>query len=259
MVNNNFIDLSGKVAVVTGSSKGLGYAYAKALAKAGAKLVINSRHNQDLESIVQEIEKLGGRVLPIEADISNELQVIEMFKETFNHYGRVDILINNAASGVLNINPEDISLNQWNNLIGTNITGTFLCCREAGKIMIKQKSGKIINISSISAYVVNKDCIEVAYNVSKSGIIMLTKTLAVNWAKYNINVNAVVPGYYGTEINMRWFEKNPNICDEILSNIPLKKFGNIEELSYFIVTLCSDVTNYMTGSTIIIDGGYTCW
>jgi len=259
MGNNNLLDLSGKVAVVTGSSKGLGFSQAKALAEVGAKLVVNCRHKEELNKITSEIKRIGGSVLAIEADISDEEQIIEMFKSIFEHYGRIDILVNNAAADILNINPEEIPMDKWDRVIGTNINGTFICCREAGKIMIRQKSGRIVNVSSISAYIVNKDAIGVAYNVSKSGIIMITKTLAVNWAKYNINVNAVVPGYHGTETSIPWFEKNPDIYKEVLSNIPLKKLGDPKDLANFIVVLSSDIAKYMTGSIIIIDGGYTCW
>lgn len=256
---NNLLDFTGKVAVVTGSSKGLGFYQAKALAEVGAKLVVNSRHQEELNKITNEIKKIGGSVLAIEADISDEQQVIEMFKNIFEHYGRVDILVNNAAAGILNIAPEEVTLDKWNKVISTNITGTFICCREAGKIMIKQKYGRIINISSISAYIVNKDAIGVAYNVSKSGIIMLTKTLAVNWAKYNIKVNAIVPGYHKTEASMAWFKKNPHIYKEVLFNIPLTRLGSAQELSNFVVVLSSDISSYMTGSIITVDGGYTCW
>jgi len=259
MESNNLLDLSGKVAVVTGSSKGLGFSQAQALARAGAKLVVNSRHKEELNKITNEIKQIGGSVLSIEADISDEKQIIEMFKNIFEHYGRVDILVNNAAADILNITPEEITLDKWDKVIRTNINGTFICCREAGKIMIKQKSGRIINVSSISAYIVNKDAIGVAYNVSKSGIIMLTKTLAVNWAKHNISVNAVVPGYHGTEITIPWFEENPHTYKEVLSNIPLKRLGNPKDLANFIVVLSSDIASYITGSIIIVDGGYTCW
>lgn len=254
----SMLDLSNKVAVVTGSSRGLGFAYAEALARAGANIVVTCISG-NLSKIVNKISSYNKNVLAIKADITSKEQVKELVKKTVKKFGKIDILVNNAATDRINISPEKISLDDWNFVINTNITGTFICSKEVAKIMIKRKKGKIINISSISGFIINKYFHGGSYDVSKSAIIQLTKALAVEWAKYNINVNAIAPGYYNTEPNKKWFNKNKNIYRKVIDMIPLKRFGNIDELSAFLVCMASDITNYMTGTTILIDGGYTIW
>ena len=255
----NLISLEGKVSIVTGASKGLGASFAEMLAKAGSDVVITCRHFKDLEETAEIIRKTGRKVLKIECDITDEEQVESMSEQTVSEFGKIDILVNNAATGRANLPPQETTLEQWSSVIQTNVTGPFLCSREVGKVMIRQKRGKIINIASMSGYIINKYFHGGSYDVSKSSVVAITKALAAEWAPYNINVFAIAPGYYYTEPNRRWFENNEEIHQKVLDMIPLKKLGNIRELGGLVACLASDITNYMTGSTILIDGGYMIW
>jgi len=182
-----------------------------------------------------------------------------MVARTLERFGHIDILVNNAATERQNFPPEETSLENWSFVINTNVNGPFLCAREVGKVMISQKRGKIINLASMSGMIINKYFHGGSYDVSKSAVAALTKALAVEWAKYNVNVIAVAPGYYGTTPNQKWFEANPEIHRQVIDMIPLQRLGKIEELAALVAVLASDVSNYMTGSTVVIDGGYTSW
>jgi NAD(P)-dependent dehydrogenase (short-subunit alcohol dehydrogenase family) len=144
-------------------------------------------------------------------------------------------------------------------VIETNVTGAWLCCREAGKVMVGQRSGKIVNISSMSGSIVNRYLHGGSYEVSKAALMMLTKTLAAEWAQHNIAVNAIAPGYYDTQPNRDFFGHEADLYQRVLDMIPLRRFGNLEELADLVLVLSSETANYMTGSTITIDGGYTVW
>lgn len=255
----NYLDFTGKCAVVTGASKGLGQAFALALADAGANVVISCRHEEELNDTKRQIEAKGGNVHTMQADITSESDMAALMKGAEATFGRLDILVNNAATSRINKSPSETTLEEWNKVIDTNVTGMFLCAREAGKIMKKQKRGKIVNLCSISGFIVNKYFHGGSYEVSKSAVAMLTKTLAIEWADYNIQVNAVAPGYYETKPNLDFFGQNPELEKKILDMIPLRRFGNKEELAGLIVCLCSDISNYMTGTVIKIDGGYSLW
>jgi gluconate 5-dehydrogenase len=255
----NLISLDGKVSIVTGASKGLGASFAEMLAKAGSDVVITCRHINDLNKTAVAIRESGRKALKIKCDITDETQVKSMVDQAVGEFGKIDILINNAATGRVNIPPHETTLEQWSSVLETNVTGPFICSREVGKVMIEQKKGKIINIASMSGYIINKYFHGGSYDVSKSSVVALTKALAVEWAPYNINVFAVAPGYYCTDPNRRWFESNAEIQQKVTDMIPLKKLGDIKELGGLVACLASDITNYMTGSTILIDGGYTVW
>lgn len=255
----DFFNLDGKTAVVTGASRGLGSAFATALAEAGASIVITCRHGSDLRKTADAVRELGRDVLEIESDITDEVQVKEMVERTVEKFGTIDILVNNAATERINKAPDETTLEEWQFVINTNVTGIFLCSRETVKVMKKQKRGKIINLSSISGSIINRYFHGGSYDVSKSAVSALTKAMAVEYAPYNININAIAPGYYGTVPNRKWFDRNPQIYKDVLDMVPLGRLGNIRELSGLVVCLSSDITNYMTGTTITIDGGYTIW
>jgi gluconate 5-dehydrogenase len=178
---------------------------------------------------------------------------------TVDWQGRIDVLVNNAAAMRVDKPPEATSLAEWRSLIDTNVTGAWLCCREVGMVMIGQRSGKIVNIASISGYVVNKYFHGGSYEVSKAALMMLTRILATEWAPYNISVNAIAPGYYDTQPNRDFFAREADLYQRVLDLIPLKRLGNLDELADLVLVLASDTANYMTGSTITIDGGYTLW
>lgn len=256
---NDLINLKGKVAIVTGSSKGLGKSYAEALASAGADLVVNSRHGNELGEVVKNIKGMGRKALAIEADAAKLEDINMLVKRTMDEYGQIDILVNNAATERVNIPPEETSLESWNSVMNTNVSGVFLMCREVGKVMIKQKRGKIINLASLCANFVIKETHGGSYDVSKSSIVGLTRVLAAEWAKYNITVNAIAPGVYNTPANYKYFTENKEFARKVLKHVPLGKFGDVEEVGGVAVFLASDVCNYMTGSIISIDGGWSVW
>jgi NAD(P)-dependent dehydrogenase (short-subunit alcohol dehydrogenase family) len=256
---HDLINLTGKVALVTGASRGLGSAFAQALAEAGADLAVSCRHKKELRDTACGVHDAGREVLELEADITQPDQVQRMVENTVARFGRLDILVNNAGAMRINKPPEETTPGEWRCVINTNINGTFYCCREAAIQMKKQQSGKIINLSSKSGFTIGRHFHGGSYDVSKAGIAMLTKALAVEWAPYNINVNALAPGYYDTKPNREFFVDNPELYKKVIDLVPLKRLGDIRELSALVVCLASDISNYMTGTTILIDGGYNIW
>jgi gluconate 5-dehydrogenase len=255
----DLFSLRGRVALVTGASRGLGQAFAGALAEAGADLAIVSRHLAELGETADAVRAHGREVLSLEADIREEEAVREMVGRTVERFGRLDVLVNNAGTERQNLAPEQTSLESWKEVLDVNLNGQFLCAREAGRLMIPRRAGKIINLASISGMIVNRYFHGGSYDVSKAAVVGLTKALAAEWAAYNIQVIALAPGYYGTAPNLRWFQGNPRIHRQVLELIPLGRLGDLAELAALLVVLASDVSNYMTGSTVVIDGGYTLW
>ena len=253
------ISLEGKVAVVTGASRGLGSAFARALAEAGADVSLSCRHLAELEDTAGAVRALGRQALEIEADVTSPDQVRELVGLTVKRFGRLDVLVNNAGAMRINKPPEETTPEEWRFVIDTNVNGTFYCCREAALQMKKQQSGKIINLSSKSGFTVGRHFHGGSYDVSKAAIVMLTKALAVEWAPYNIRVNAIAPGYYDTQPNRDFFLNNPELCAKVVDLVPLKRLGDVGELAGLVVCLASDIANYMTGTTILIDGGYNIW
>ena len=256
---HDLINLTDRVALVTGASRGLGSAFARALAEAGADLAVTCRHKEDLRETARAVRDAGREVLELEADITKPDQVQQMVESTVARFGKLDILLNNAGAMRINKPPEETTPEEWRFVIDTNINGTFYCCREAAVHMKKRQSGKIINLSSKSGFTVGRHFHGGSYDVSKAGIAMLTKALAVEWAPYNINVNAVAPGYYDTKPNREFFVDNPELYKKVIDLVPLRRLGDIGELSGLIVCLASDISNYMTGTTVLIDGGYNIW
>jgi NAD(P)-dependent dehydrogenase (short-subunit alcohol dehydrogenase family) len=249
----------GKVVLITGGGTGIGRALAGRFHREGASLVLCGRRAEVLEKAQREIDPAGERLLCPKADIGREKDVVRLMEAALAWKGRIDVLVNNAAAMRCNKAPEDTSLAEWREVIDTNVTGTFLCCREAGKAMIRQKGGRIINIASMSGMIVNRYFHGGSYDVSKAAVIMLTKTLATEWAGHNIGVLAVAPGYYDTEANRAFFRQKPELEPMVRELIPMGRLGNLEELADLILTLAGPAANYMTGSTLLIDGGYTLW
>ncbi|MEX2720762.1 MAG: SDR family NAD(P)-dependent oxidoreductase [Candidatus Wukongarchaeota archaeon] len=244
-------DLKGKVAIVTGASRGLGRGMAIGLARAGANVVVTDI--LDTKETVDEVKKLGREALGIKVNVTKKSDVEAMVQQTLEKFGMVDILVNNA--GILRIEPtEDMKEEDWDKVLAINLKGQFLCAREVGKHMIKQKSGKIINMSSIAGKFGNPQ--SAAYNASKAGVILLTKTLAIDWGKHNIQVNAICPGAFYTPMTEESF-KDENLVQMIKTSVPLGRYGEPEDLVGTVIYLASEASNYVTGHALVVDGGWT--
>lgn len=246
------MSLAGKTAVVTGASRGLGRAMALGLAEAGADLVLVSRGMSGLRKVSREIDRLGRKSLPIGADISNLKDINAMVERAMGEFGRIDILVNNAGT-TFRMPSEDFTEEAWDKVIDVNLKGAFFCAQAVGKVMIDQRAGKIINIASLLSVIGVPTA--VAYAASKGGISQLTKTLAVEWAKYNINVNAIGPGYFRTDLT-KPLQEDENRSARILSRIPLGRWGDPDDLKGVVVFLASSASDYITGQTIYVDGGW---
>jgi len=244
--------LTGKVAVVTGASRGLGKAMALGLAEAGADLVLTSRGMPELRTVAQEISQLGRRALPIRADISSLKDINTMVEEAVGEFGRIDILVNNAGI-IIRMSPENFTEEAWDEVMDVNLKGVFFCAQAVGKVMIKQRAGKIINTASLLSVIGGPNI--AAYGASKGAVSQLTKTLAIEWAKYNINVNAIGPGYFKTDFT-KLLQEDKDRSTRILSRIPLGRWGDPDDLKGIVVFLASETSDYITGQTIYVDGGW---
>lgn len=254
----DIFDLAGRVAVVTGAARGLGQAMVTTLAEAGARLVIVDINGRGAQAAATALHASGYDALPLAIDVTQPAGVDRMVQETLGAYGRIDILVNSAG-----INeggefpPEDLGLDIWDAVLAANLTGVFLCAQAVGRQMIRQGGGKIINMASISGIIVNRltDRHPLPYCVSKAGVIMLTKVLAVEWARYHINVNAIAPTYFNTEI----LHPDPKVQAEMVNAIPMGRLGEPAELAGTVVYLASEASNFVTGHVLLVDGGYTAW
>ncbi len=246
--------LSGKVAIVTGGSRGLGRAIAIGYGEAGAKVVVVSR-SKDIEETAHEITKRGGDAMALPLDITEERNIKTMINMSIDEFGRLDIVVNNAAIAHMN-KAIDMSVEEWDTVLDTNLRATFLICKAAGEKMIKQKKGKIINIGSVLG--MRAANMAVHYCSSKGAIVQLTKALALEWARYNINVNCLAPGYLATEM-VQAQQDDEKHSKFLHSKIPFRRFAKPEEIVGTAIFLASEASDYMTGSVVVIDGGYSIW
>ena len=252
--------LDGEVALVTGGGKGLGYFSAEGLVEAGADVAICGRDiHGKLETAVEKLKKIGGDCIPIKCDIRKEDDVKNMAKTIKDHYGKCDILVNNA--GISDMAPsKTYSLKRWKNLIDTNVTGTFLCCREIGKMMIRQKKGSIINISSLNGQV-GFSIGMTAYATSKIALVGMSRSLAVEWGKYNIRVNTILPGNMEEGMMESLQDRNGPTFKmfgvPLLNLTPIKRFGNRDDIKGAVVFLAAKAGSYISGAKILVDGGIT--
>lgn len=245
--------LAGKTAVVTGAGRGIGKAIAIGLARQGASVVLASRSMHELQSVCSGINRLGGKSLHCRTDVTSERDVEELIAVTLNAYGSLDILVNNAGVSPLVSRPEKLKRSDWDKILAINLTGAFLCAREAGKVMITNRKGCIINISSISSAIALPGL--VAYSASKGGMVMLTKELAYDWAEHNIRVNAVAPGIIETDLNKQIREAKGKFYEYFISRTPMKRLGTPEEVVGAVIFLSSDEASYITGQVLFVDGG----
>jgi NAD(P)-dependent dehydrogenase (short-subunit alcohol dehydrogenase family) len=245
-------NFKGKTALVTGSAQGLGREIALALARLGASLVLADTVRP--EKTAADIVRNGFQALAIGADISQETSVIDLLKKAVSRFHQVDLLINNAGLSQLDFIPtEDTPMEQWDRVMGVNMRGTFLCCKHVGKHLIEKGGGTIVNIASTAGFTGIPRA--AAYCASKAGVISLTKSLAVEWARYNIRVNAVAPHYIETEMT-RGLRNSPKVYEGIINQIPLQRFAKPEEVIGSILFLCSPASAYITGAVLAVDGGF---
>lgn len=251
----NLFDLNNKVAFITGGSSGLGVQFAKALAQFGADIVIVARRKEKLDKVAEEIRSMGRKCLDVKCDVTDEAEVEAAVSEAIKTFGKIDILVNNA--GVSTGAPvQDLSLDDWNKVINTNLTGVFLAAKHVGKHMIEKKYGRIINIASMYGMVGNTVLPASPYHASKGAVVNFTRALAAEWAKYGITVNAVGPGFFESEMTDEVLEQQ-DFLNYIKMSTPLGRYGKEGELDGVIVYLASDSSSYTTGQTICVDGGTT--
>ena len=251
----SLFDLTGKKAIVTGASSGLGVQFAKALAAQGADVAVLARRMEKLEEVAKEIESLGVSCLPVKCDVLEKEDIYAAVKKVHEAFGRIDILVNNAGVAV-NAPAESQSNEDWERVIDTNLTSVYYMAREVGKIMIKQNYGRIINIGSIHSRVAMAGLGISGYCASKGGVFMLTKDLANEWAKYGITVNAIGPSYFASEMTDEVLE-DPGFKQLLQAYCPMGRVGNPGELDGALIYFASDSSSFTTGQLLNIDGGWT--
>ena len=250
---SDIFDLSGKVAIVTGASRGLGQGMARALAGAGADLVLTSRDASTLAPFIEELAALGRKALPVQVDVTRQTDIAHMVDAAMKAYGQIDILVNNAG---LNIRKPslDVTWEDWDTVVGTNLKGSYFCAQAVGREMIKRRTGKIINIGSCTS-VFGMEAV-VPYAASRGGALQMTKSLAAEWGRYGINVNLLAPGWFKTAQTAALYENQPWL-DMITGRIPLGRPGQPHDLDGPVIFLASDASAYMTGQILLVDGGFT--
>jgi gluconate 5-dehydrogenase len=250
--------LDGKTAIVTGGGRGLGRYMAEALSDAGANLVLCSRKKEPLEEVRQEIEARGGKAISLECDVTQQDDVEGVVAEAQETFGSVDVVVNNSGA-TWGAAPTEMPLEKFDQVIAVNVRGTFLMSQAAGRRMIERGSGgTIVNIASIAGLLGGHPeyMQTVGYNSSKGAVISMTRDLATSWAKHNITVNAIAPGWFPTRMSGGLIEK---FEERMLEGIPLRRFGNPEDLKGVVVFLASPAAAYITGQTVVVDGGATAW
>ncbi|MGD0508602.1 MAG: SDR family oxidoreductase [Terriglobales bacterium] len=249
-------DLTGRVAIVSGGSMGLGRQMAEGLAEMGATLVLCARKKERCEEAAEALRSRGVLTLALACDVKDQAAIQQVVDATLAKFGRIDILINNAGVS-WGASVEEMTLEQWDKVLSTNLTGTFLFCQAAGKAMVAQGSGKIINIASVAGLGgASVELQAIGYHASKGGVIAFTKDLACKWAPHNIQVNAIAPGWFPTHMS-DWVIEHRR--ESLLAKIPLGRFGGDHDLKGAAVFLASDASAYVTGHVLVVDGGQTAW
>jgi NAD(P)-dependent dehydrogenase (short-subunit alcohol dehydrogenase family) len=253
----NLFDLGGKVALVTGGSRGLGLQMAEALGEMGARVALTARKKGELDEAAAHLKGMGIESLPLVCDMSNAAAIAPMVEQAVKGLGPIDILINNAGT-TWGAAAADHPLEAWQKVVNLNLTAMFVASQEAGKrCMIPRRQGKIINIASVLGYVGSNDNTRpgtIAYNTSKGGVISFTRSLAAEWAQYNINVNAIAPGFFPTQMTKGVLEL---LGDRAAAKAPLNRVGGPEDLKGLAVLFASEACAFITGQTVIADGGFT--
>ncbi len=252
MNSRQLFDLAGRVAIVTGGSVGLGRQMAEGLAEMGAHLVLCARKQERCQKTAEELQQLGVEVLALGCDVKDPASINEVVSATVKHFGRIDILINNAGTS-WGAPTEDMTLAQWNKVLETNLTGTFLFSQAAGKVMIAQRRGKIINIASIAGLRGSPpELSAIGYTASKGGVMAFTRDLAWKWGIHGIRVNAIAPGWFPSDMSQKVIERHQA---KLLASIPLGRLGSSQDLKGAAIFLASDASDFVTGHTLVVDGG----
>jgi NAD(P)-dependent dehydrogenase (short-subunit alcohol dehydrogenase family) len=247
--------LDGKVAVVTGGNQGLGEAFAHALAGVGARVALAARTRERSEKVAAEIGAEGGAAIAVEVDVTRPEQVRRMLEEVTERLGPVDVLVNNAGA-CYHRPAAEVPLEEWHEVFDVNVHGLWYCAQTVGTQMIERKTGVIVNIGSMSGFIVNRPQMQPAYNASKAAVHHLTRSLAAEWAPFNVRVNALAPGY--TRTAMAPVDR-PEFRRHWIEDTPMQRPALPEELGPSLVYLASDASSFMTGTVLVIDGGYTLW
>ena len=254
MHTRQLFDLSGRVAIVTGGSIGLGRQMAQGLAEMGANVVLCARKKERCEAAAEEVRSLGVKSMALGCDVKDPASVKDVVDATVAEFGRIDVLINNAGTS-WGAPVEEMRLEHWNKVLETNLTGTFLFSQAAGKVMIGQRKGKIINIASVAGiHGAPPELQAIGYHASKGGVIAFTKDLACKWGVHNIQVNAIAPGWFPTNMSQVVIERNRGY---FLQQIPVHRFGGDDDLKGAAVYLASSASDYVTGNVLVVDGGQT--
>jgi NAD(P)-dependent dehydrogenase (short-subunit alcohol dehydrogenase family) len=257
MKPSELFDLSGRVAIVTGGGTGIGRQMAEGLAEMGADLVLCARHLDRCERAAEELRTLGVRALAIHCDVRDPAQIEAVVERTRSELGRIDVLVNNSGT-VWGAWPEDTPLEGWQKVVDVNLTGVFLFSQAAGRVMIAQHRGKIVNIASVAALGGSPPEImnAIAYNTTKGGVIAFTRDLACKWARHGITVNAIAPGWFPSDMSSYVIDHHG---EALYDQIPLRRFGGPDDLKGAVVFLASAASDYVTGQTIVVDGGQSAW
>jgi NAD(P)-dependent dehydrogenase (short-subunit alcohol dehydrogenase family) len=250
--------LGGRIAVVTGAGQGIGLASAEALGEAGAKVIVADRDPAAAETARAGLTAKGFDAEVAVMDVTDSKGVSEVADQLAAKYGKIDILVNNAGIARSETPAEKVTDEHWLNVIDVNLNGTFWCCRAFGRHMLDARSGAIVNIGSMSGFIVNKPQEQSYYNASKAAVHHLTKSLAAEWGARGVRVNAVAPTYIATPLNA--FVKNsPQMYNAWIGGTPMARMGEVDEVASVVLFLASDAASLMTGSIVLVDGGYTCW
>ena len=250
--------LDGKSAIITGGGQGIGLACAEALAEAGARVIIADRDGEVAQTAQASLKAKGYDTETVVMDVTDTRRVSEVAGDLIARHGKVDILVNNAGIARSETPAETVTDEHWLNVIDVNLNGTFWCCREFGKHMLKANAGTIVNVGSMSGFIVNKPQEQCYYNASKAAVHHLTKSLAAEWGARGVRVNAVAPTYIETPLNA-FVKNNPRMYDAWIGGTPMARMGQVDEIASVVLFLASEAASLMTGSIVLVDGGYTCW
>lgn len=250
--------LTGKVAVITGAARGIGLATAEALAEAGATVVLTDMNPEVLSSATDGLRAKGYRVDHEQLDVTDSAGVQAAHDAIVKRHGPVDVLVNNAGIAISNHPAETMADDVWNKVIDVNLNGVFWCCRAFGKSMLERGSGTIVNVGSMSGFIVNRPQEQANYNASKAAVHHLTRSLAAEWGARGVRVNSVAPTYIETEMT-KYVYDDPEMYRHWVGGTPMNRLGRTDEIASVILFLASDASSLMTGSVVLADGGYVCW